>query len=538
MLKYLLRDGKKQRETGRSMIEMLGVLVIIGLLSVGAVSGYRYAMNRYESGLIQEIIAQAKILVTSNRVQTQDLLIQFLNKTRLKGYDYAVDVPQEIDRYAVYEIKLKNVGNGVQQGVYMRKNSFARMDIMVAPSNSAVEEIDQSKESWENAGMSSGVFDVLEQSQKTTPLNGSDISFSFIKQLRMTGNNSGPDEPTVPDTPGNCPVGEYETSDGECSKCDPDSNLHWDTESQQCVECTAPKTEWSLGACRCPAGTYGESCTPCADPKEWRDDLCQCPVGMYGESCTPCASPKEWRDDLCQCPVGTYGESCAVCNSPKEWRDNSCQCPTDKPIESGDTCVECLTHSDCTSSKPQCESNVCTACSSGYDWNETSQSCVKISRQCGGTECYAEETSDGESQVCRSSAESNCIYSPDYNISIYLKDPKITEAEDATYQIEATCLATWVIEGQTPLTYSFGIMATGYSGTEEEYLQDSDLWNLFYDYCYQNTVNNSFFIPGNISLGLTGSDTTYTPGSTRCQETQNGYSDESFALMYICTVES
>ena len=181
---------------------------------------------------------------------------------------------------------------------------------------------------------------------------------------------------------------------------------------------------------------------------------------------------------------------------------------------------------------------MCTACSSGYDWNETSQSCVKISRQCGGTECYAEETSDGESQVCRSSAESNCIYSPDYNISIYLKDPKITEAEDATYQIEATCLATWVIEGQTPLTYSFGIMATGYSGTEEEYLQDSDLWNLFYDYCYQNTVNNSFFIPGNISLGLTGSDTTYTPGSTRCQETQNGYSDESFALMYICTVES
>ena len=36
------------RENGRSMVEMLGVLAIIGVLSIGAISGYSTAMERYK----------------------------------------------------------------------------------------------------------------------------------------------------------------------------------------------------------------------------------------------------------------------------------------------------------------------------------------------------------------------------------------------------------------------------------------------------------------------------------------------------------
>ena len=35
-------------EKGRSMVEMLGVLAIIGVLSVGAISGYSKAMMKYK----------------------------------------------------------------------------------------------------------------------------------------------------------------------------------------------------------------------------------------------------------------------------------------------------------------------------------------------------------------------------------------------------------------------------------------------------------------------------------------------------------
>ena len=46
----------KKNEFGRSMVEMLGVLAIIGVLSVGGITGYRNAMDRYKANkLINEI---------------------------------------------------------------------------------------------------------------------------------------------------------------------------------------------------------------------------------------------------------------------------------------------------------------------------------------------------------------------------------------------------------------------------------------------------------------------------------------------------
>ena len=39
-------------ETGRSMVEMLGVLAIIGVLSIGGIAGYTMAMNRFRANEI------------------------------------------------------------------------------------------------------------------------------------------------------------------------------------------------------------------------------------------------------------------------------------------------------------------------------------------------------------------------------------------------------------------------------------------------------------------------------------------------------
>ena len=40
---------KNVNESGRSMVEMLGVLAIIGVLSIGGIAGYTMAMNRYRA---------------------------------------------------------------------------------------------------------------------------------------------------------------------------------------------------------------------------------------------------------------------------------------------------------------------------------------------------------------------------------------------------------------------------------------------------------------------------------------------------------
>ncbi|MCQ2734969.1 MAG: hypothetical protein MJ212_03340 [Alphaproteobacteria bacterium] len=51
-------------ESGRSMIEMLGVLAIIGVLSVGGIAGYTKAMNKYR---INKVIDQVTMIVTNIR---------------------------------------------------------------------------------------------------------------------------------------------------------------------------------------------------------------------------------------------------------------------------------------------------------------------------------------------------------------------------------------------------------------------------------------------------------------------------------------
>ena len=38
-----------QYESGRSMVEMLGTLAIIGILSVGGIAGYSYGMDKYRA---------------------------------------------------------------------------------------------------------------------------------------------------------------------------------------------------------------------------------------------------------------------------------------------------------------------------------------------------------------------------------------------------------------------------------------------------------------------------------------------------------
>ena len=49
---------KKEFETGRSMVEMLGVLAIIGVLSIGGIAGYRFALKKRMANHLLNLINQ------------------------------------------------------------------------------------------------------------------------------------------------------------------------------------------------------------------------------------------------------------------------------------------------------------------------------------------------------------------------------------------------------------------------------------------------------------------------------------------------
>ena len=54
-----------KNESGRSMVELLGVLAIIGVLSVGAIAGYRYAWNKNKANQIVDGLSKAQITVST-----------------------------------------------------------------------------------------------------------------------------------------------------------------------------------------------------------------------------------------------------------------------------------------------------------------------------------------------------------------------------------------------------------------------------------------------------------------------------------------
>ena len=56
----------KKLESGRSMVEMLGVLAIIGVLSVGGIAGYSLSMRRHRANGIVDLMSKYALVFYSN----------------------------------------------------------------------------------------------------------------------------------------------------------------------------------------------------------------------------------------------------------------------------------------------------------------------------------------------------------------------------------------------------------------------------------------------------------------------------------------
>ena len=95
-------------ETGRSTVEMLGVLVIIGILSLGAFSGYSYGMDRHH----------ANETINDIRLRTMDLFMQMTQYTDVepnlsktwgnKGTFYSMELVYEKDTWE-YALEVSEV---------------------------------------------------------------------------------------------------------------------------------------------------------------------------------------------------------------------------------------------------------------------------------------------------------------------------------------------------------------------------------------------------------------------------------------------
>ena len=56
----------KKLQQGRSMIEMLGVLAIIGVLSIGGLAGYTMAMNRHRANVVADYVSRCVVIAQTS----------------------------------------------------------------------------------------------------------------------------------------------------------------------------------------------------------------------------------------------------------------------------------------------------------------------------------------------------------------------------------------------------------------------------------------------------------------------------------------
>ena len=74
------------KETARSMVEMIGVLAVAGVLSIGGVAGYRYAIDKMNANDIINEVRKRAVTASQQRILGQEInLTEYGDNGRIKG---------------------------------------------------------------------------------------------------------------------------------------------------------------------------------------------------------------------------------------------------------------------------------------------------------------------------------------------------------------------------------------------------------------------------------------------------------------------
>ncbi len=107
-------NNYKKLESGRSMIEMLGVLAIIGVLSVGGIAGYSKAMNKFKTNKVADNVSMlvANIKTLYAQQNTYDGLDNSTAISMGVVPDELIQKTYDTDGTTVKSTKLMNAFNG------------------------------------------------------------------------------------------------------------------------------------------------------------------------------------------------------------------------------------------------------------------------------------------------------------------------------------------------------------------------------------------------------------------------------------------
>ena len=279
-------------QTGRSMIEMLAVVAIIGILSVITFWGYEMAMARYHAN---ELIKQTNMFALhieqqfDNELDDEEFdLAEWQGDGVLKVNIAGYSGDLTFDKYTTaFEVKLDDIQKAVCEKIM---NSGWTQPYLIYVNTVANGPCDQDENT---------------------------MSFAFNNTLSE-----------------------------DIPACNPGSV--WNDNDERCTGCEAGTYQDGNNCTGCPAGAtsgVGSTACICPDGKTWDEaskDCQLCPVGSYGKdntciTCPPGSSAPSAGATECTCPTGS------------EWNDyhgkcqpDSCDEYKDCPAQAGKyiACVE------------------------------------------------------------------------------------------------------------------------------------------------------------------------------------------------------
>ena len=427
-------------QTGRTILEMLAVLAIVGVLSIGGLLGYRLVMIRYKANeTIHDVMLRATNvpMVWNDYASLYDYKYIFpeLIPNDVNPVGYAVETWAEpIDSDFFYRVEVKDMPYEVCRHIISMKPT----DIALYK---AGDEIDRTG---------------VDSSQNDCGRNTINMYFFF--------------------------TGEFSDEERLCTR----ANY---TESKEC--CEAFGSEWIKGACRAPCEecemrnpssgvcaynpNLNKECCEKTSPNYWANGTC-CEREEQSKECCLFAA-REWSGSTCceasQVVVGGECQTPTTCSACQDYNaaTNTCTnhvrtsecCTTAGRLWSGSTCCaagqvvvsgECQNPATCSACQDyNAATNTCT------DHVRTSECCTAAGRLWSGSTCCeaSQVVVGGE---CQNPA--TCSACQDYNASTntcidHVRTSACCTAAGRLWSGSTCCAAGQVVvsgECQTPATCS------------------------------------------------------------------------------------
>ena len=134
------------RECGRSMVEMLGVLAIIGVLSVGAIAGYSKAMFKYK---LNKQAEQMNTVINAVARYVHSFSTDFRNQNLTSYFIKLGEIPKEMIRTNMFTYIYDIFGNKWSI-FYLYKNGGESINLVFNNASSLTKNSSQSLEICRN----------------------------------------------------------------------------------------------------------------------------------------------------------------------------------------------------------------------------------------------------------------------------------------------------------------------------------------------------------------------------------------------------